>query len=356
MTQSNCTTAKRTFKHLTDIQRGRLEEMTKIGDYTQAEMAKELNITQSTISRELKRGRTRQMASNRTYYDRYLADAGSRVYHDNRWYSHARDHHKYSEKFLKELPKAIVSTKKKPREHSVDTFVHTYRKENPNEHVPCTKTVYTLIDKGVLPIRNIDLPMKTRIRPLKKHRSDPKGTNAKHLGRSIEERDPSVLSREELGHWEVDLVLGKKTKGEPVILTMVERKTRLFLTKKVWAQSAEEIQNATLQLMEGQGLECFKSLTTDNGAEFSTLSLIEDEAHDIKVFFTHAYAAWEKGTNERHNGLLREFIPKGMSLRNLKYYDLGKYTNAINNRPRRIMDYLTPRECFHNEYQYDNVA
>src|SRR5690625_3478061 len=87
MTQSNCTTAKRTFKHLTDIQRGRLEEMTKIGDYTQAEMAKELNITQSTISQELKRGRTRQMASNRTYYDRYLADAGARVYHDNRWYT-----------------------------------------------------------------------------------------------------------------------------------------------------------------------------------------------------------------------------------------------------------------------------
>src|SRR5690625_5190646 len=111
MTQSNCPTAKRTFKHLTDIQRGRLEEMTK-----------ELNITQSTISRELKRGRTRQMASNRTYYDRYLADAGARVYHDNRWYSRARDHHKYSEKFLKELPKAIVSTKKKPREHSVDTL------------------------------------------------------------------------------------------------------------------------------------------------------------------------------------------------------------------------------------------
>jgi len=107
MTQSNCTTAKRTFKHLTDIQRGRLEEMAKEGDYTQAKLAKELNSTQSTISRELKRGRTRQMASNRTYYDRYLADAESRVYHDNRRYSHARDHHKYSENFLKELLKPL---------------------------------------------------------------------------------------------------------------------------------------------------------------------------------------------------------------------------------------------------------
>jgi|SRR5690625_524877 len=154
MTDSNYTTAKRTFKHLTDIQRGRLEEM-----------AKELSLNQSTISRELKRGRTRQMASNRTYYDCYLADAGARVYHENRQHSRARDQDKYSEDFLKKLPKAIVSTKQEPREHSVDTFVHTYRRKNPNEHVPCTKTVYTLIDNGVLPILNIDLPMKTRIRP-----------------------------------------------------------------------------------------------------------------------------------------------------------------------------------------------
>ena len=139
--------------------------MAKEGDYTQAKMAKELNSTQSTISRELKRGRTRQMASNRTYYDCYLADAGARVYHENRQHSRARDQDKYSEDFLKKLPKAIVSTKQEPREHSVDTFVHTYRRKNPNEHVPCTKTVYTLIDNGVLPILNIDLPMKTRIRP-----------------------------------------------------------------------------------------------------------------------------------------------------------------------------------------------
>ena len=215
MTKTNCTTANRSFKHLTDIQRGRLEEMAKRDDYTQTKMATELGVDQSTISRELKRGRTRQMAYNRTYYDCYLADAGERVYHENRQLSRAEDHHKYSENFLKELPNAIISTKQNPRVHSVDTFVHTYRKNHPDEHIPCTKTVYTLIDKGVLSIRNIDLPMKTSIRPRKKHRSDPKGTNAKHLGRSIEERCPSVLSREEPGHWEVDLVLGKKTKNEP---------------------------------------------------------------------------------------------------------------------------------------------
>lgn len=122
MTVINYTTAKRTFKHLTDIQRGRLEEMAKSGNFTQAEMAKELNVSQSTISRELKRGRTCQMSTKRTYYDRYLADAGARVYRENRQFSRAKDFHKYSENFLEELPKAIVSTKQKPREHSVDTL------------------------------------------------------------------------------------------------------------------------------------------------------------------------------------------------------------------------------------------
>lgn len=97
--------------------------------------------------------------------------------------------------------------------------------------------------------------------------------------------------------------------------------------------------------MQKHGLEDFKSLTTDNGSEFSTLSLIEEKEPAVQVFFTHAYASWEKGTNERHNGILREFIPKGESLKTLTYSDLKMVTNAINNRPRKILDYQTPKEC-----------
>lgn len=319
-------------------------------------MAEILGVNQSTISRELKRGRTRQMAYNHTYYDCYLADAGARVYNENRQFSRAKDYRKYSERFLNELLQAIASTKDKPRIHSVDTFVHTYRMNHPDERVACTKTVYALIDNGVLSVKNIDLPMKTRLRPRKTRPSDPRGSNVKILGRSIEERDPAVQLRKEFGHWEVDLVLGKKTKGEPAILTMVERKTRLLLTKKVWSLNADKIQQASLQLMKRQGLEHFQSLTTDNGSEFSTLSLIEKDAPDLKVFFTHAYAAWEKGTNERHNGLLREFIPKAKSLRDLKYSDLQTYTDAINERPRRILNYKSPTECFGHEHLGAHVA
>lgn len=231
----------------------------------------------------------------------------------------------------------------------MDTFVHSYRKLHPDERVPCTKTVYALINAAVLPIRNIDLPMKTRMRPRKTTVSEPKGHNAKHLGRSIEERSPEVLSREEFGHWEVDLVLGKKTKNEPVIITMVQRKTRYCLTKKVWGKGAALVQKGVLDLMKKQGLEQFKSLTTDNGSEFSSLSLIESIAEDVQVFFTHAYASWEKGTNERHNRMLREFIPKGVTLRPLSYSYLLEVTDTINHRPRKIMGYTTPAERLQEE-------
>jgi len=209
-----------------------LEILAKEGTYTQEKMAEELGFSQSTVSRELRRGRTRQMNTNRTFYDTYLADAGARIYRENRRNSRAKDPRKYSSNFFAGLAQAIRSTDDNPRIHSVDTFVHTYRKEYPDERMPCTKTVYNLIDQGVLSIRNIDLPMKTRMRPRKKHPSNPKGINKKHLGRSIEERDPDILLRKERGHWEVDLVIGKKAKTEPVIITMVERKTRLMLTKK----------------------------------------------------------------------------------------------------------------------------
>jgi len=205
--------------------------MAKCGTYTQTEMACELGVSQSTVSRELRRGRTRQLDYQHNYYEQYIAVSGARVYQENRANSHARNHHKYSAAFFATLSENLVS-KNGLRLHSVDTFVRTYRKSHPEERVPCTKTVYALINAAVLSIRNIDLPMKTRMRPRKKIISEPKGRNAKHLGRSIEERTQEVLSRETFGHWEVDLVLGKKTKNEPVIITMVERKTRYFLTKK----------------------------------------------------------------------------------------------------------------------------
>lgn len=354
MTQHHFTTEKRTFKHLSDIQRGQLHAMNQSNLYTQKEMAVILQVSQSTVSRELKRGRVEQMkivnGKNKPYVS-YFPDVGARVYKENRQRSHAKDIKKYDQNFFSALQKALKPPKGELRIHSVDTFTHQYKKDNPDKRVPCMKTVYNLIDGGQLDVRNIDLPRKTRLRPRRKKPTEPHGTNKRKLGRSIEERDPAILTREEFGHWELDLVIGKKTKGEPVILTLLERQTRHYVTKKLWNKSPEYIREAMLQIIEAHGPQHFKTITTDNGSEFATLSKLEDTWEHLGVYYAHAYASWEKGANERHNGMLREFIPKGMSLRSLTYKRLKQCTDALNRKPRRTLGYASPQELYEQKRQ-----
>lgn len=97
------------------------------------------------------------------------------------------------------------------------------------------------------------------------------------LGTSIEERPDHVSTREEFGYWEIDTVIGTKDKGDSVLLTLVERQTRHFIVRKIASKTVA----------------------------------VQSEIADIKVYFTYPYTSYERGTNERHNGLLRRFLPKG---------------------------------------------
>ncbi|KAA9291112.1 IS30 family transposase [Aerococcus urinae] len=339
-------TKPRSYAHLSAEKRGIIQAMHREGN-KQKEIANAIGVNQSTISRELKRGKTRQMTYDHQYVDVYLAETGSRVYKENRLNSKARGALFGKSTFIKAFEEALL-TPKKDRVFSVDTFIHKYRREHPLEIVPCTKTMYKYINLGLLRVKNIDLPMKTRIRP-RKQSSEPRGINKKLFGKSIDQRCPDVLFREEFGHWELDLVIGKKTKGEPCIITLVERKTRKLLTKKTWRWDAGSIVKSIKKMILKEGQACFKTLTTDNGSEFSKLSHLEYALKNLEVFFAHAYSAWEKGSNERHNRMLREYLPKGTSFKKLTYQELAHYTNTINNRFRKILDYQTPNDCYNME-------
>ncbi|WP_082698940.1 IS30 family transposase [Aerococcus christensenii] len=284
------------------------------------------------------------MTYDHQYVDVYLAETGARVYKENRSNSKAKGALFGKSTFIKAFEEALL-THKKDRVFNVDTFTHKYRREHPLESVPCPKTMYKYINLGILRVKNIDLPMKPRIRP-RKQSSEPRGMNKKLFAKSIDQRCPAILSREEFGHWEFDLVIGKKTKGEPCIITLVERKTRKLLTQKTWKWDAASIVKSVKKMILKEEQEYLKPLTTDKGSEFSNLSQLENGLKDIEVFFTHAYSAWEKGTNERHNRVLREFLPKGTSFKNLIYQELAHYTNTINNRFRKILDYQTPNDCY----------
>lgn len=195
--------------------------------------------------------------------------------------------------------------------------------------------LYNYIYQGLLEIKVIDLPRAVRLR--KKFTKRP--STKKHLGKSIEERPEEINNRSRFGDWEIDSVLGGKTIGEPSILTLVERQTRYAVTKKLVEKKAEYVNQAVLECMK---LYPIKSITADNGNEFASLSEIEG----LDVYFAHDYSSYERGTNENFNGLLREFIPKGCSLKELNQNLLEDYTKAINERPRRIHGYQSAKKLF----------
>ena len=128
-----------------------------------------------------------------------------------------------------------------------------------------------------------------------------------------------------------------KTAGEPSIKTLVERQTRFALTIKLPEKKAEYVNQAVLDYMERYPI---KSITADNGSEFALLSELEG----VDIYFAHAYSSHERGTNENFNGLLREFVPKGVSLHKLTPEDLATYTQAINDRLRRIHNYQSAKK------------
>ncbi|PIO78735.1 Integrase core domain protein [Streptococcus parauberis] len=225
--------------------------------------------------------------------------------------------------------------KAKPRVHSVDTFVHSYKPDHLEEIIPSTKTLYSYIHQGLLDIKSIDLLRVVRIRNRNKARPSTK----KRLENSIENRPADINDCSSFGHWEIDSVLGLKRAGEPSIMTLVERQTRFALTVKLSEKKAEYVNEAVIDLMKTYPI---KSITADNGSEFALLS----ELKGVAVYFAHAYSSHELGTNENFNGLLREFVPKGISLNELTQEDLARFTLAIYNSLRRLHNYHSAKKMF----------
>ena len=122
--------------------------------------------------------------------------------------------------------------------------------------------------------------------------------------------------RQDFGHWECDLVLGSRSKDE-VLLTLVERKTRCSLIRKLPNKESASVIAAFRKLKDGMFRGCFSrvflSITTDNGSEFSSLSELEKLSH-TRIYYAHPYCSSDKGTNENHNGLFRRFLPKGKKI------------------------------------------
>ena len=215
------------------------------------------------------------------------------------------------------------------------------------DQIVCTKTLYRYVDLGLFGIKNHSLPEKLK-RKTKKHRVR---ANKKKLGRSIEERPGEIESREEFGHWECDLVLGSKTRDDQVLLTLAERKSREFLMIPIADKTSACVMNAIELLRETYSehfSKVFKTITTDNGSEFADLADLE-KISDTLVYFAHPYTSCDKATVERHNGLIRRFIPNGKRIDNFTSQQISDIETWCNCLPRKILGYRTPDEVFEDE-------
>jgi len=159
--------------------------------------------------------------------------------------------------------------------------------------------------------------------------------------KSIEQRPPIVEQRTRFGDWEVDLLLGKDQQG--VIVTLTERKSRFMLLRSVASKQSDLVARAVISLL--QWVVPLESITADNGKEFAAHLEIA-QALSVDFYFAHPYASWERGTNENTNGLIRQYLPKTRSLRNISFQEETRIMDHINLRPRKCLDFRSPFEVF----------
>lgn len=167
--------------------------------------------------------------------------------------------------------------------------------------------------------------------------------------RSIEERPQVVDRRTRIGDWEADTIIGQNHRQ--AILSLVERKSRLCLLKKVERNTAEAVEQAICELLRPIAAKV-KTITSDNGREFAFHQSVEQKLK-ASFYFAHPFAAWERGTNENTNGLVRQYFPKGSDFSKITEGDIQRVTRRLNNRPRKRLSYRTPQWVFFKE---QNIA
>jgi len=158
----------------------------------------------------------------------------------------------------------------------------------------------------------------------------------------IDDRPPVVEAKKRIGDWEIDTVIGKNHKG--ALVTIVDRKSKFTLIKRVANKRADMVADATIDLLKPFRKKVH-TITADNGKEFAQHALI---AKDLKslFFFAHPYHSWERGINENTNGLIRQYIPKAMHFKTLTDDRIQFVMGRLNNRPRKTLGFKTPNEVF----------
>jgi len=161
----------------------------------------------------------------------------------------------------------------------------------------------------------------------------------------IDQRPAVVEERSRIGDWEADTIISQGK--QKAILTLTERKSRLTLMRKVNDRTAETVKQAMIDLLRPFTSQTL-TITCDNGKEFTDHPVIA-QTLNADVYFAHPQAAWERGSNENANGLIRQYFPKGTNFADLSDEDIRKAEMRLNHRPRKCLGFSSPNMVFFQE-------
>ena len=346
MGQENDITKRRKWEQITEKERYQIEALRK-AKRSIGEIAKQLGRDRRTIQREMRQGEVVQRDTLLAEKVVYCADAGQRV-HEERAANKGRGvkiGHNHA--LAAYLERKIVQER-----YSPDAAMGELKQSERAEIATiCTKTVYNYIDMGLFAgITNADLPVKRHANP-HKHRHIRKVALNNAKGRSIEERPAMIDTREEEGHWEMDCVVGKAgTKACLLVLTERKHATELIFKMKDKTQDSVQAVLDSLERKHGRRFgTIFKTITVDNGSEFldgERLSRSNRSPSRARttLYYAHPYSAWERGSNENQNKLIRRFVPKGTDIGKLSMADVKRIQYWMNHYPRRRFGYKTPAQ------------
>ena len=213
----------------------------------------------------------------------------------------------------------------------------------PENHRVCTTTIYRAIKKKLF---EKEAEEKLR-RYYKKFKN--KGTIPINVGNSaiknISSRPKAIDNRNIIGHWELDTIV-LRDECHCHLATFVERKSRYVIIKKIPNKKSETMSEVIIEAFKDMPLAYRKTLTVDNGMEFSDWRKIEERLPGTKVYYCDPYSPWQRGTNENTNGLIRQFFPRKKILPPVTDDLVLFVQNILNCRPRKCLNWISPNLCF----------
>lgn len=322
---------KMSYKQLDFIMRCRIYGLWKAG-YNNSRIAEEIGVHKSTISRELKRNITR-----------IHTKLGSWQYKPNYAQGYAESRHKEKLKRIKFTQDIGTFVREKLLCDWSPEQISGYAKRH-NLFDISHERIYQFIlkdkDSGGVLYKHL----RHQHKKYRKRYGSPERLGPIKNRRFIDERPIIVDNKTRIGDWEIDTIIGKNRKS--AIVSIVERLSKLAVLKKVTTKTAELVAQATISGLKPIS-KYVLTVTGDNGAEFAQHEKISKEL-GTDFYFAHPYSSWERGLNENTNGLVRQYLCKGTDFSQITENDIAIIADKLNNRPRKKLNYATPKEIFNN--------